>query len=75
LMLRRHTLFLEQGGAALAEIEAINNRLDEIGDSIKSDFPLMQAEVEDFRTRLAEQILAIHNAEETAVQALKDATA
>ena len=75
LMLRRHALFLEQGGAALAEIEAINNRLDEIGDSIKSDFPLMQAEVEDFRTRLAEQILAIHNAEETAVQALKDATA
>jgi len=74
-MLRRHALFLEQDGAALAEIEAINNRLDEIGDSIESDFPLMQAEVEDFRTRLAEQILAIHNAEETAVQALKDATA
>jgi len=75
LMLRKHTLFLERGGAALEEIQTINGRLDEIREAVSADFPLMQAEVEAFRERLAEQILAIHDAEATAVQALQDAIA
>ena len=75
LMLRKHTLFLEQGGAALEEIEAIGSRLNEIRAAMEGDFPLTQEEVEVFRERLAGQILAIHDAEATAVQALQDATA
>ena len=75
LMLRKHTLFLERGGAALEEIEAINGRLDEIRAAMEDDFPLTQEEVEAFRERLAEQILVIHDVEATAVQALQDATA
>ena len=75
LMLRKHTLFLEQGGAALEEIEAIGSRLNEIRAAMEGDFPLTQEEVEVFRKRLDGQILAIHDAEATAVQALQDATA
>ena len=75
LMLRKHTLFLEQGGAALEEIQAINSRLDEIRESMMSDFPLTQEQVVAFRERLAGQILAIHDAEETAVQSMQDAIA
>jgi len=75
LMLHKHLLFLERGGGALNEIEAINSRLDEIRESMNQDFSLMLAEVEALRERLAEQILAIHDLEKTAVQALKDATA
>jgi len=73
LMLRKHMLFLEKGGGGLEEIQAINARLGAIREGISSDFPLAQAEVEAFRERLAEQILAIHDAEATAVQALQDA--
>ena len=40
---------------------------------MNTDFPLTQVEVEAFRERLAEHILAIHNAEATAVQTLQDA--
>ena len=75
LMLRKHTLFLEQGGTAVEEIEAINGRLGEIRESMISDFPLTQEEIEAFRERLAEQILGIHDTEATAVQTLQDATA
>ncbi len=73
LMLQKHLLFLDRGGAALEEIQTINARLGEIHDGMNRDFPLTQAEVESFRERLAEQILAIHDAEATAVKALQDA--
>jgi hypothetical protein len=75
LMRHKHTLFLERGGAALEEIQAINNRLNEIRAAMTADFPLTQEEVIAFRERLAEQILTIHDAEKTAVQALQDAIA
>ncbi len=75
LMAHKHVLFLEQGGAALEEIESINSRLDEIRASMEGDLPLTQAEVEAFRDRLAGQILVIHDAEAAAVQALQDAMA
>lgn len=75
LMLRKHTLFLEQGAAALEEIHAINARLAGVRNAMSNDFPLTQGEVEAFRERLAEHILVIHDAEATAVQTLQDATA
>lgn len=73
LMLRKHTLFLEQGSAAKEEIETINARLGAIHAAMTSDFPLTQEEVGAFRERLAEGVLAIHDAEATAVQSLQDA--
>jgi hypothetical protein len=73
LMLRKHTLFLERGGAALEEIQAINSRLHKIHEAMKANFPLTQEEVVAFRERLAEKILAIHDVEAAAVQRLQDA--
>jgi hypothetical protein len=75
LMLHKHTRFLDRGGQALEEIQAINNRLGEIRAAMTANFPLTQEEVLAFRERLAEKILAIHDVEETAVQALQDAIA
>lgn len=75
LMLRRHTLFLEQGNAALAEMEVINGRLRAIRAAVETEFPLTQTEVEAFRARLARHLLAIHDAEAAAVQTLQDAMA
>lgn len=75
LMLRKHILFLDQGGSALEEIETIHSRLADIRESMKGDFPLTQAEVEAFRERLAGQILAINDAEATAVEVLQAAIA
>ena len=73
LMQRKHTRFLEQGGAALSEMEAINGRLAEIRQAMTTEFPLTQPEIEVFRERLAEQILVIHDVEETAVKTLQEA--
>ncbi len=73
LMWRKQELFLEQGGAALAEIQEINSRLANIRQSMDTDFPLMQAEVEAHRERMAEQIMVIHDEEAQAVEALQSA--
>ncbi len=75
LMLRKHTLFLQRGGAAQDDILAINARLGELREAMKTDFPLTQVEVEAFRERLAEQIMVIYDVEETAVHALQEAMA
>jgi Butirosin biosynthesis protein H, N-terminal/Domain of unknown function (DUF4872) len=75
LLLRRHSLFLEQGGAARTETESINARLKAIHDAMDKDFPLTQEEVEAFRERLAAQIMAIHDVEASAVQILQEAIA
>jgi hypothetical protein len=75
LMLHKHILFLDQGGAALEEIQVINNRLSEIRETMTTNFPLTQEETSAFRQRLAEQVLAIHDAEAAAVQTLQDAIA
>jgi hypothetical protein len=75
LMLRKHTLFLDRGGAAFVEIKSINSRLNEIREEMESNFPLAEEEVVAFRERLAEQVLAIHDAEATAVQTLQEAFA
>lgn len=72
LMLQKHLLFLDRGGEALEEIQTINARLEEIHDRMKGDFPLTEAEVAAFRERLAEQVVAIHDAEATAVEALQE---
>jgi len=75
LMWRKHTAFLEQGNAALEEIQTINGRLEAIADAMDSDFPLSQPEVVAHREHLAQQILDIHDAERAAVQALQVAIA
>ena len=73
LMARRHALFLEQGGAALAEMAAIDGRLAALRESMAADFPLTEAEAAAHRALIAAQIMRIHDAEETAVRSLQAA--
>jgi hypothetical protein len=73
LMLRRHRLFLEQGGAALAEIELIDARLAEIKAAVGDAFPLDQGEVTAMRENLAAHVMEIHGIEKRAITALQEA--
>jgi len=75
LMWRKHQLFLEQGGAALEEIQAVNARLTTIRQDMITDFPLSQAQVEVHRERIAAAIIAVHNEEARAVDTLQAAMA
>jgi len=73
LMQRRHRLFIEQGGAALAEIWAVNDRLAAIRREMVADFPLSEPEVAAHRERLAAHILRIRDAEQAAMTTLEAA--
>ena len=73
LMLKNQRLFLEQGGAALEEGRANAERLIEIRHTMETDFPLSEDEVISFREGIAEQVLKIHDIEEPAVAAMKEA--
>jgi hypothetical protein len=73
LMWRRHLAFLERGNAALEEMKAIDARLDAIKAALAGEFPLTQPEVEAFRARLADGVMAIHDVEAAAVEALRGA--
>jgi hypothetical protein len=71
LHLRRHTLFVEQGEAALEEIKAINARWRALMAEVAQDWPMTDAEVTALRERMAEGVLAVHAAEAQAVEALQ----
>ena len=73
LMVRRHEAFLDRGNDALMEMQAIDARLDAIRAAVAADFPLSPAEVEAFRARLADGVMAIHDTEAAAVEALRAA--
>ena len=75
LMLRRHRLFLNQGNDALAEIEEIDVHLDTVKAEVSAGFPLDQAEVRALRENVAEQVMAVHDVEAEAVNALEEAMA
>ncbi|GAB4280303.1 MAG: hypothetical protein Kow0080_33100 [Candidatus Promineifilaceae bacterium] len=70
---KKHALFIEQGAEAADEILAINGRLDQLRRQMETNFPLTDVETVVFRQQLADTVMGIHDAEETAVAALKDA--
>jgi hypothetical protein len=71
LMARRHTAFLELGNAALDEMRDIDSRLAALRTTVATDFPLTQQEVEDHRSRIAAQVMMIHDVEAEAIETLK----
>ena len=75
LMLRKHTLFLEEGVQALAAISQINARLDEIKTQVASNFPLNEAEIVAMRENLYAHVLKIHDVEQEAIVMLQEAMA
>jgi hypothetical protein len=73
LKLRRHRLFVEQGGDGVDERRAINARLNEIKAEVASAFPLTNHEASAIRETLAEHVLKIHDIEVEAVGAMQAA--
>lgn len=71
LMVRKNKLFVEQGGAALDEIHAINVRLATLREEIGRDFPLDAQGVQAVRAGIAEQLVRIHDIEEEAITQLR----
>lgn len=73
LMLSEQRLFLERGGAARAEIQAINDRIETIKSQVAADFPLDESGTERLLENLRVHILKVHDIEREAVSALQAA--
>lgn len=73
LMQRSFGLFIEQGGASLPERQQISTRLKTIRDEMDTHFPLNERESAALRDQLRDQLQHIHDAEQAAVLALRDA--
>ena len=73
LMDSKHDLFLTQGNAALDEIRSINAQQDKLKQRMSEDFPLDEAEIEALKANIAEKVMVVHDIEEAAITALRDA--
>jgi hypothetical protein len=73
LLRRKYNLFIEQGADVLADIRRINERLQALREAAAKDFPLSEAQATSFREGLAEQVLAVHDLERSAVECLQAA--
>jgi hypothetical protein len=74
-MQEKHQLFLNKGNASLPEIHHINDRLDEIKSQVNEEFPLSSSQEEELRENLRDEVLAIHDLEFKAIEALQVAIA
>ncbi len=75
LIERRRHLFTTQGGAALAEIQQIDERLRAIRASMLTDFPLTDAETGAHCKAISTQLLQIRDREQAAIYQLRDSMA
>ena len=73
LLRRDIALFIEQGQAAQSEREGIRDRLREIRAQMDDDFPLSEDDATALRQQLAEQVLALRDAEQEQINALQAA--
>ena len=73
LLVKRQTLFVEQGGASLAERQHISQQLKAIRDEMDEHFPLTAEQVATMRERLRDHVLKIHDLEREAHAALQSA--
>ncbi len=75
LMLHRHRLFLEQGRAALEEIQQVNARLRELKTQVAASFPLDDRRVVALRENISQHVMRIHDIEKAAIEGLQSAMA
>ncbi len=73
LMLRRHRLFLEQGSAALDDIQQVTARLAEIKAQVSESFAMDDAGVIAIREDISRHVMRIHDIEMEAVEELQAA--
>lgn len=73
LLWRRHERFLRQGNLALAEMREIDTQLTAIRRQMADQFPLTEGETAALRVGIAAQVMRIHDLEQEAILALKEA--
>ncbi|MHB0874886.1 MAG: BtrH N-terminal domain-containing protein [Anaerolineae bacterium] len=71
LMDRRCRVMEEQGGNGISELEGIGAALAALGEQAAEAFPLTVGEARDLYASLRNRLLALHAAEQTAVEALQ----
>lgn len=75
LLRRRNELFITQGMASLDERRALTARLEAIKGDMATEFPLSASETTALLAELRTRILAVHEVEQAAVQAVQDVLA
>jgi hypothetical protein len=70
---RKHELFVQQGSAALGEIEKIDARLKDIRASVSRKFPLTDEQAAALRERISEHVSKVHEIELRMVELLQTA--
>lgn len=75
LLDHRHAAFLDRGNEAGPEMRTIDERLAAIRTVVATEFPLSPSEAEAHRSRMADQLMVIHDIEAAAVETLKAAMA
>ena len=75
LLMSKGDLFVQEGGAAIGEIQGIDQRLEEIRASVAEEFPMSADAVMGMREALAERVKKISEIEREAIAALKGAMA
>ncbi len=73
LMEQKYECLMELGSAATEQIAHLEQSLEGIKESAKTDFPLTESEIADLRTEIRRHVLLVHDAEREAVTALKAA--
>ena len=68
----RRQLFQEKGGAAGAEIRAINARFETLRQEAGQNFPLSPQAAAGFRLELQGRVIGIHDKEKEAIQTLQE---
>jgi hypothetical protein len=71
LLVRKESLFREQGMDALAEMEQIAANLSDIKAEMAAGFPLTEEDAAGLREQLCERILQVHEAEQRAFETLQ----
>ncbi len=71
LLTQRRHLFITQGGAALPQLQQIDERLQTIRATLAADFPLSDAEAVTQCAAISTQLLQIRDLEQAAIYALR----
>ncbi|HET9907189.1 MAG TPA: DUF4872 domain-containing protein [Anaerolineales bacterium] len=73
LIQKKQDLFINKGESALADVQKINSRLNELLEVSKTDFPLSDAQAAEFRSNLRNILLKISAVEQQAIDFLQNA--
>ncbi len=73
LILDRRERFITEGTAAIEDVQAIDERLEQIFDQVAGEFPLSSEQVIEMREELAERVIGIAEMERQAISRLQAA--